>query len=797
MKRMKKLTIVLLAVLTAACTVCGFAACGNEPTPPPSSDISESIIDTHTHDWNETVTKQASCISDGEITYSCYCGELYTIPLKAYGHRTQVYEAKEATCTEFGWFTYEACLNDNCGYTTYTKIEANGHKFEQGKCLICKIDYVGEHEHEWDSGVITTVPTCMGQGIKTYTCWCKDTKTEAVGALGHDKENHAGEDATCTEGGWKAYETCKREGCEYTTYEEISAAGHSYIVGACEVCGFVDSYLTSTKARQAKQKDPNNDKEYEAEFMYAYDIGDIRFLQYRIGEIENCFVQTLMTPIQNIVGLEKILYETTNLTSASISKGISNSISTTKSVSIAESEKETLSWDFTKGTEVSTSTKVGVEVGMVPGEAEVSASINTAYTEGESKENATSTEISNGVVEETNNSFNMQELTEMGQSISFELNMEKMQKGLFYALCLVADVDIYQVIGYNVITGELYTTYFMSCMQSNTAMTVLSSKNASFEVTPEYHISPISEINIELEELKMVSIAFEENGGSEITNVLIRENKSLDEIPVPERKYYTFKGWYTNANFDTSALVVKDTTFEKNTTLYAKWERNTAKVTFDSKGGSAISERVINQGDRYTLPTSSLYMYDLLGWRCNGLLYSAGTSVTVENDMHFVAEWQAKTTLTGTNVYNRTWRLTSPDGKYTWISDDDNVNAKRGLYDAVSIEQFGYSLSTLKEYGFKTITLKIRLDIRERDDGYQEMYIANHYLTAVTNHLWCNTEIVHGGGATVKEIGSFWFNVTLNVADLTDVLYFTYEAHGSGYDSWYNEGLYVEFTASK
>ena len=66
------------------------------------------------------------------------------------------------------------------------------------------------NNHTWDEGVVTTEPTCTEAGVKTYTCTvCKETKTEAVAALGHvdaDKDNRCdrcgeklGEDPTPTE----------------------------------------------------------------------------------------------------------------------------------------------------------------------------------------------------------------------------------------------------------------------------------------------------------------------------------------------------------------------------------------------------------------------------------------------------------------------------------------------------------------------------------------------------------------------------------------------------------------------
>lgn len=47
-----------------------------------------------------------------------------------------------------------------------------------------------------------------------------------IEALGHDIVHHDGKEASCTESGYEAYDTCKR--CKYTTYKEISEAGHTW-----------------------------------------------------------------------------------------------------------------------------------------------------------------------------------------------------------------------------------------------------------------------------------------------------------------------------------------------------------------------------------------------------------------------------------------------------------------------------------------------------------------------------------------------------------------------------------------
>lgn len=133
------------------------------------------------------------------------------------------------------------------------------------KCSRCDVTDT-ESPHEWNSGKVTTQPTCTTAGQKTYTCTvCSATKVETldalghnfakydakaatcteigwdtyftctdcnyttykeIAALGHDKVSHKGKAATCTEKGWNAYDTCSR--CDYTTYKEIAALGHDF-----------------------------------------------------------------------------------------------------------------------------------------------------------------------------------------------------------------------------------------------------------------------------------------------------------------------------------------------------------------------------------------------------------------------------------------------------------------------------------------------------------------------------------------------------------------------------------------
>ena len=101
--------------------------------------------------------------------------------------------------------------------------------------------------------------TCTEIGWEVYdTCkreGCKYTTYKELLALNHDLEHHEAKATTCTEIGWEAYDTCKREGCDYTTYKELPALGHedSNNDHLCDACStkISDHSYESKIAREA------------------------------------------------------------------------------------------------------------------------------------------------------------------------------------------------------------------------------------------------------------------------------------------------------------------------------------------------------------------------------------------------------------------------------------------------------------------------------------------------------------------------------------------------------------------
>lgn len=209
--------------------------------------------------------------------------------IPALGHSLEHHDGKEATCTEIGWDEYDTCKRGGCDYTTYHEISALGHDMVHHErkeptcseigweaydgCTRCdyKVNYVElpkkQHTSSW--WIIDVPATCDQDGHQKKICmecttlleeetipakhhsdtewridkeptctetgdsrlYCKDCgiflNWKAIPALGHDLEHHEGQEPTITEVGWEPYDTCKREGCEYTTYKEIPRLQHN------------------------------------------------------------------------------------------------------------------------------------------------------------------------------------------------------------------------------------------------------------------------------------------------------------------------------------------------------------------------------------------------------------------------------------------------------------------------------------------------------------------------------------------------------------------------------------------
>ena len=109
----------------------------------------------------------------------------------------------------------------SCTVCHEAKTKMGAHWFVQGTVSVC----------------LKSAATCVAPAVY-YTncdyCYHKGTDTYVDPYNGpdpnnHDLVHHDAKAPTCTEIGWDAYETCQREGCDYTTKVELPALKHNLV----------------------------------------------------------------------------------------------------------------------------------------------------------------------------------------------------------------------------------------------------------------------------------------------------------------------------------------------------------------------------------------------------------------------------------------------------------------------------------------------------------------------------------------------------------------------------------------
>ena len=150
--------------------------------------------DAHEHNGNWT--------SNGDGTHSrhCTCNAVETVNCSG-GTATCT---QRATCTVCGAEYGDALGHD---FTTSWTHDDNEHWKQCSRCD--EKDDVSPHT--WDSGTVTTAPTCTKAGEETYSCTkCDATKIEPIPATGHSWKSEWAFDAT------HHWHECANDNCDVT-----------------------------------------------------------------------------------------------------------------------------------------------------------------------------------------------------------------------------------------------------------------------------------------------------------------------------------------------------------------------------------------------------------------------------------------------------------------------------------------------------------------------------------------------------------------------------------------------------
>lgn len=230
-----------------------------EPTPPVETEPG------HEHEYDKTVTA-ATCTEDGFATYTCKsCGDSYIGELTpAIGHKYGEWATTEEPTEAAEGAAERTC--STCG-AKETKV-------------LDKL--IPNHTHSY-TGKVTKKATCSAEGVRTYTCSCGGSYTEAIAKTKH-RINWRVKIANCYEAG-------------YTTYY-------------CEVCGY--SYIgnhqeKTTHSFSNESLDPSC--EHEGYMLYTCDYCSDSYKTNVVPALGHNYVETVVAPTCSEQGYT--LYECT------------------------------------------------------------------------------------------------------------------------------------------------------------------------------------------------------------------------------------------------------------------------------------------------------------------------------------------------------------------------------------------------------------------------------------------------------------------------------------------------------
>ncbi|PWL78217.1 MAG: hypothetical protein DBY20_07810 [Coriobacteriia bacterium] len=241
----------------ATCTETGVAggvyctACGE------GKEAAEAILPAKGHTEAIDAAIAPTCTEAG-LTEGKHCSTCGTIliaqqTIDALGHELEVTDRVSSSCVNHGYITKECTRCDHIEFEELP-LDENAHKIfgvtgyaptctvagltDKSYCISCGKVFIEQQEipalgHDWDEGIVTTEPTCIEDGVMTFTCkrdGCDATKTEAISANGHNTDGmieHV--DATCTADGVVGGTFCTACGeGEEAARTIIEATGHAY-----------------------------------------------------------------------------------------------------------------------------------------------------------------------------------------------------------------------------------------------------------------------------------------------------------------------------------------------------------------------------------------------------------------------------------------------------------------------------------------------------------------------------------------------------------------------------------------
>jgi uncharacterized repeat protein (TIGR02543 family) len=137
------------------------------------------------------------------------------------------------------------------------------------------------------------------------------------------------------------------------------------------------------------------------------------------------------------------------------------------------------------------------------------------------------------------------------------------------------------------------------------------------------------------------TVSFNSNGGSSTISQSIFNGSKATQPATPTKTGYTFAGWYKDSGLTTQWNFATDTVDGSNFNLYAKWAPNSYTISFNTNGGSAISNVTQNYNTTIaSAPSTTQTGYTFCGWYSDvGLTTAVSFPYTILANATLYAKW--------------------------------------------------------------------------------------------------------------------------------------------------------------
>lgn len=286
------------------------------------------------------------------------------------------------------------------------------------------------------------------------------------------------------------------------------------------------------------------------------------------------------------------------------------------------------------------------------------------------------------------------------------------------------------------------------------------------------------------------------NGGSCSTaSKDVTYDSTYGTLPTPTRNGYTFKGWYKSIGGGKLEIVTSSTIVRGDITLYAQWNANTYKVTFNANGGScSTSSKDVTYNSTYgTLPTPKKDFYTFKGWytaKSGGSKVESGTKVGITSNQTLYAQWTPNATKvclysdmpSGADIKNQWWIYDKTSYKTSEKSKLDGWTKYKETWS-----DYGNWSGWSANMYYASDTRKVETKIVE---DYKEVNYYFSYINSSTGYCKWWSE----SGLIFKEIYDWenkmkqydWVS-TNNMGSRYSYVYPTKYVHNN--EVWYHEGV--------